>query len=186
MKKFLTMAVVSVCALTGLSACGEQKITQQVTIDKSLLEVLQGKAGPKDGATATVNPKPTAPPSSTPASSEPEPTFGSDENAIFAVIKANANALNSQDLNSYATTLHPESQITRYMPDIFWLLVQAQTRYQINDLEVDEQNDSVASVWVDRSTSDISGTIEQDIIYTLKKSGSSWKIYFMEVENGDG
>jgi hypothetical protein len=181
MKKALLMALL-VLGSGSLAAC-DQKVSQQVVIDKSLLEVLQGKSGPKEGSTTPPSAKPN--PTPTPGSDD-DPTVEvsvSDEQAIRAVIQANADALNSQNLPAYSATLHPESQITAYMPNVFYVLVQYQTRYRINDLEVEELNGNNASVWVQRSTADLSGTIEQDIIYTLRKSGSNWKIFFMEDEN---
>lgn len=181
MKKLLSLLLLA--ALTPvLSSCGEQKINQQVVIDKSLLEVLQGKG--KDGSVAT----PSGNPSSTPS-----PTASVDvninpnvEREIKQAIQDNATALNSQDINAFASSLHPESRFTSFMPDVFYLLVQAQTRYRINGMSVESQSDTSASVLVDRSTSDISGTIEQEILYTMRKSGTSWKVFFMEVQSQGG
>lgn len=182
MKKALLMALL-VLGSGSLAAC-DQKVSQQVVIDKSLLEVLQGKSGPKESGTPTTTPSAKPNPTPTPKDDDPVVEVNvSDEQAIRAVIQANADALNSQNLPAYSATLHPDSQITAYMPNVFYVLVQYQTRYRINDLEVEELNGGNASVWVQRSTADLSGTIEQDIIYTLRKSGSNWKIFFMEDEN---
>lgn len=193
MKKVLLMSLLAGLTI-GLNACGEQKISQNVTIDKSLLEVLQGKASGGNTPTTkpsagTASPEPGS--SSTP-SSPPRNTSGTGASAnvgaeaeLRAVIQANGTALNNQDLNAFAQTLHPQSKITQFMPDIFYLLVQAQTRYRFNSMTVEAQNENTATVYVDRSTTDISGTIEQGIVYSLQKSGPNWKIFFMEVDNSD-
>jgi len=60
MQKSLVMSLLVTVAALGLNACGDQKITQQVTIDKSLLEALQGKTATKstdgDATRRTIRP----------------------------------------------------------------------------------------------------------------------------------
>ena len=184
MKKTLLMGILMLSA--GLSGC-DQKINQQVVIDKSLLETLSGRTG---SDSKSPNATPTSPQPS--SQSTPRPVDVplnvplSDESAIRQIIQDNANALNSQDVGAFSNSLHPQSQIMNFMPDIFNVLVQYQTRYRINEIEITSKSESSASAYVYRSTTDISGTIEQDIIYTLRKSGDAWKVFFMEVDQSDG
>ncbi|MEZ0374376.1 MAG: hypothetical protein ACAI44_35140 [Candidatus Sericytochromatia bacterium] len=120
-------------------------------------------------------PSPVASPSSIPFNPE-------QEQALFAVIRANAEALNTKNLAAYSATLHPDSQITSYMPNVFNLLVEATTSYKLNKLTVRDFTGTSATVLVARSTTDKSGTIEQEILYSLRQSGPDWKIFQLEVD----
>jgi len=185
MQKSLVMSLLVTVAALGLNACGDQKITQQVTIDKSLLEALQGKTATKSSdGDATPTPKPTPKPSSSASDSDSSSSSNSDEQALFTAIRSNATALNNQDLQGFTNSLHPGSQFMAYMPNLFYLLVQAGTHYALNDMAVQRNDGSDATVFVDRDTTDVTGTINQHITYTMRKSGSSWRVFFM-ANNGE-
>lgn len=98
---------------------------------------------------------------------------------IEQAIHDNANALNTRDLAAFSSSLHPSSQIQAAMPDIFYFLMQAQTSYNIVSIQIQSQSDTSATALVERRTTDLSGTINQQILYTLQKSGSQWKVFFM-------
>lgn len=191
MKKSLVMSLLVTVAALGLNACGDQKITQQVTIDKSLLEALQGKTTTKstDGATTTTTPSAKPSPTSSSGSSSGSSSDDSDASAaelpIFVAIRSNALALNTQDIQGFTNTLHPGSQFMAYMPNLFYLLIQAGTHYAINDMKVQRNDGTDATVLVNRDTTDISGTINQQITYTMRKSGTVWRVFFM-ANNGGG
>lgn len=190
MKKSLVMSLLVTVAALGLNACGDQKITQQVTIDKSLLEALQGKTTTKSTDGATTTPTPAAKPSPTSSSSagsssDDDSGEPPEEQALFVAIRSNALALNTQDIQGFTNTLHPGSQFMAYMPNLFYLLIQAGTHYAINDMQVQRNDGTDATVLVDRDTTDISGTINQHITYTMRKSGTAWRVFFM-ANNGGG
>lgn len=108
------------------------------------------------------------------------PTTNPEEADIFQVIHDNANSLNGDDIKGYTITLHDDSEFMRLMPAIYMDLRRFQTRYNIVSAKVQSLSAEIASVDVKRRTSDYTGTIDQDILYTLRKNSSgSWKIYTM-------
>lgn len=185
MKKTLLMVLV---ALSGLTACGDQKITQQVTIDKSLLDALQGKA---TGTTTTPNTTASVSPSP-PTGSSPTPTNGTsvgtsvgvstDSKVVLKVIQDNADALNTENIGAYTDSLHPDSLFYKAMPSLFTKLVQGQLKYRINSSQVITHTTTQATVKVDRSTGSLGGVSHDLVLYTLLPSGSTWKIYTMELQ----
>lgn len=178
MKKTLLMVLL---ALSGLTACGDQKITQNVTIDKTLLDALQGKANgtATPNTPASVNPAPPSGSSSTGTSTQV--SVSTDSKVLLKVIQDNADALNTQNIGAYTETLHPQSPFFKEMPNLFVALVQGQLQYRINSSQVLTHTDSEATVQVDRSTSSSAGTSHDQVLYTLRQSGTSWKVFFMQL-----
>lgn len=119
---------------------------------------------------------PTANPAALPS---PDP----EQKALIQVIHDNANALNGDDLSQYQATLHEDSDFMRLMPAIYLDLRRLQTQYNVADTKIQSQSAEIASVLVRRRTSDFTGTIEQEVLYTLRKNSSkNWKIFSMVVQ----
>ncbi|MGV3523948.1 MAG: hypothetical protein ACO1RX_06975 [Candidatus Sericytochromatia bacterium] len=172
MKRVL-LGLLPACVL--LTACPSPNVNQnvQVTLDQKLID---GLLKPSANPTASSPPTPDTP-AAPPANSG---SIDAEANAdIEQVIYDNANALNTQDVNAFYNTLHPASEFATYMPDIFYALLQYQTRYNIRSQQVQSVSGNSASVLVSRRTSDISGTIDQEILYTMQQSNGVWKVYFM-------
>lgn len=114
------------------------------------------------------------------ASTEPGKPVAVDaslEDLLNKSIQANASALNAQDVNAFTDSLHPQSPYMPYMPNVFYSLMQNETRYKINKITVQDATETTANVVVSRSTTDKSGTIEQELLYSMKKSGTAWKVF---------
>lgn len=122
----------------------------------------------------------TLPGSNAVASTKPVTVDASLEEQLSKSIQANADAVNAQDVSAFTDSLHPQSQYMPYMPNVFYSMVQNQTRYKLNKITVQNATESTANVLVSRSTTDKSGTSEQEILYSMKKSGTAWKVFFME------
>lgn len=174
MKKFLTCLLS--LSLLSLSACGDNKITQQVNIDKSLLDALQGKNTSKDGGSTTTTPSPTPTASADSASD-------SENEAIYAAIRDNADALNNRNYAQYISSFHPTSPYLAYMPTLYYQLTGVNTRYVLKNMQVSFKNATLANVVVNRDTIDDAGTLSGKINYTLGKSGSDWKVGLMEASD---
>lgn len=175
MKKQL-QAALSLGLLLLLSGCPTQSNAVNISIDPELLESISGtQAANKAKATGSTQKVDTSIDASVPVESVAEDV----EAAIFQAIDDNANALNTQNGDAFIRTIHPQSQINAAMPDLFILLVQSQTRYNILDKQLQSKSESAASVLVQRRTSDLSGTINQEILYTMRTDGDQWKVFFM-------
>ncbi len=184
MKKTLVMVLLT---LTGLTGCGDQKITQHVTIDKSLLDALQGKAAANQ--TGTVNPQPSAATSPNPApapSSGASATVSADTKALQQIIQENADALNSQNLSAYTSTLHPQSPFFQAMPNLFISLTQIQLQYRVHSSQLISESNGTATVMVQRTSTSNVGFSNDNVLYTLRQSGSALKVYYMEVDESGG
>lgn len=170
--KSLTQISLSLAAAVLLLACAEQSNAVNVSIDPELLQNLAGGRGAGNSSDA---PDETNKP--TPSGIDVAPEV---QRAIFQAIDDNANALNVQDLRAYYQTLHPDSQFTALMPDVYYVLTtQYQTRYNILDKSIQSQSEDSASVLVRRRTSDTSGTLNQEILYTMRTFEGDWRIFFM-------
>lgn len=202
MHKILTFFCLSI--LLATTACGtDQATTNQinndnknvvnVNISKELLEAIQGKSSgdpsktpSKANPSATPSDSPSPLPSISP-SNKPDPDSldlsTSEKDAILQVVDDNAKALNSQDIDAFSDTVHPDSEFAQYMPDLFYYLLNANTQYEIVNDYIDTVSGNSASVIVYRRTTDVAGTVDQEIVYTLRKDGSDWKIFNMIVTN---
>ena len=164
---------------TANNITNDNKNVVNVNIDEKLLEAIRGKTGSKEPNETPSEIPPPKKPLELPDTDPDLELNHESERIIFQVIDDNANALNAQDIDPFIDTLHPESEFMSVMPDLFYYLIQAQTRYNILDKSVQSLSESSASVLVLRRTSDLSGTIDQEILYTMRKSGDDWRIYFM-------
>lgn len=105
-----------------------------------------------------------------------------------SVIKANAAYMNEEDLKAAMSTIHPESPS---YPATESMMKQIFDRYDLNfkigSIKVLEQKDNDAKVEFTQVTKKIKGPDFKNNkatgIHTLKKDGSSWKIYSTEMTN---
>ncbi len=108
------------------------------------------------------------------------PSQNPDESAIIQVIQDNANFLNTESLEQYQQTFHANSELMAGMPDLFYRLRGIKTFYNVLSVKVQSLSKDSASVDVKRKTTDYSGTVDQAILYTLRKDTQGhWKIYSM-------
>lgn len=173
--KRLSLALISSVLLF---ACGaEQTNVVNISIDEELLQSIAGSQTTSE-TTATGSQRPAGglpfddkqPVDNVPANVQAE---------IFAAIDANAEALNSRNLQAFTNSLHPESQIASAMPRLFEILVQNETRYIILDKSLQAKAEEGAVVLVGRRTRDVKGTLNQTIRYTMRKHNGQWKVFFM-------
>lgn len=140
--------------LSLLTACPPQEITQIVNV-----------------------PLPSANPS---VAATPDPTA----QAVIQAIHDNANTLNGDDITKYWATLHVDSDFSKGMPALYTSLRNSRVQYNIIEAKIQSQSADIASAIVKRRTSDFTGTVEQEVLYTLRtdKDGK-WKIYSMVTQS---
>lgn len=160
-------------AVGCLAACTPGSVTQvnenniSVKISEELIQAIQGA---QKGETATQG-------SEKPVDSGVEAT---DE--IKTLITTNADALNRKNYQDYFATFHMDSPFKSTLGGIFQQLDQTQVRYQIKHTSVQTQTTSDASVLVSRTTFNVYGQTEEEVLYTLRKEGSDWKVYFLALQ----
>ncbi len=134
-------------------------------------------ACPPQTISQIVNIQPSASPSSSPT---PDPTT----QAVIQVIHDNANNLNGDNITEYWATLHTDSQFNQLMPAIYTDLRNARTQYNIVEAKIQSQSADIASAIVKRRTSDFTGTVEQEVLYTLRTNrDGKWKIFNMVIQS---
>lgn len=168
--------------LLGLTACPVTQNTANniandnivnVTIDQALLEAIRGKVG-QDAVTPSPAPLLSNPSPDLEIAKEPEMA-----QQITQAIKDNADALNKQDRKLYAAGFHPDSVFIPEVNSIFDFLLETKTNYFILEADIERMSVNRAAVYVNREVTNIYGTVEQDILYTMRRSDNDWKIYFM-------
>ena len=173
MKKF---SKITTCAmlLVIIAAC-EQKITQQVVLDTALLESLTGKSKSSSNPSAlpSTSPNPRISPSQ--PSETPQPSEQSVGSPLQA-IRDNAQNLNTRNFNGYLNTFDLSVFSADVLAQLWAALTDANTIYEIFDLQIQSQTQTQASVLVDIDITDFGGTIEKSFLYTLGKSDANWKI----------
>lgn len=111
------------------------------------------------------------------------PTPDPEVTAIIQVIHDNANALNGGDPDKFKASFHADSEFTKLLPDFYVRLRETfRTRYNIVETKLQSQSADIASVIVKRRTTDYTGTIEQDVLYTIRKSQGNWLIFAMDIQ----
>lgn len=135
--------------MVGLSACPNVTVSQIVSLPKASPEAVS------------------------------EPTADPAQAAVFQAVHDNANALNAQNVTDYTRSLALGSEILQGMPEIFVELVRVHTQYSILETKVLSLSAETASVAVRRRTSNANGTIEQQMLYTLRRDSGAWKVLTM-------
>lgn len=172
-----------------LSACPTQEVGQSVniTIDRDLLEKVTGKI-PEDQAipeTTESVPPPVEPEEEfiqTPDLDEAD--FEAEQEAMFQVVYDVANGLNNWDIATFSNALHPNSAFAANMPLFFNQLVEAGTTHQINSIDVEEQEESSAVLFVNRYSTAFGVGQTEDLFYDLVKTNGEWKL--LQIRSVDG
>ena len=113
------------------------------------------------------------------------PSQDPEQKALVQVIHDNANALNGGDEGQFTASFHSDSEFSKSESlASFYQRLRNQyfTRYNIVETKIQSQSADIATVIVKRRTTDYTGTIEQDVLYTLRKQAGSWKIFSMYIQ----
>ena len=105
---------------------------------------------------------------------------------ILAVVRANADALNREDLSAAIALMHPDSPGLQQTKEMSEKLFQAyDLRYTVKDLAVESVTGDEAKVRFSQVTEKLSGPAFRnnrvDGIHILKKQNGEWKLYNTQV-----
>ena len=123
-----------------------------------------------------------------PAASQDQP--GSDQDAIVAVLQANIDAMNNEDVTAYMACLDPSSPAYDQTKTTLQTMFATYRLYvELSDVQVRDVSDSVAHVHVVITTRKLNGPAFKDnrvtAVMELHKVHGDWKIYGQTISGID-
>ncbi len=101
-----------------------------------------------------------------------------------AVVEANVKAINTQNVDAFAETLHPDSAYNKQLSSIFESITQAKIHHDLLSIEVSEKSTtSTMILTVTRKVSSITGNTRETASYLMKKDKDTWKIFDLTLDS---
>lgn len=124
-----------------------------------------------------------------PAAAPPTPAAQVEANAQVSVdtqirktVEDNINAINTQDLTALLNTIYPDSQLRRDLETYGNQVFIGQTRHHLQELNITSKSETSASVSLKRRVTDVTGTVDEEALYVLRKSGDRWLITDINIQ----
>lgn len=155
----------SLVTLLLLTACDGGKVSQVVN-------VVLPSSSPSS--------QPAAPP--TPAAQVAANAQVSVDAQIRKTVEDNINAINTQDLTALLNTIYPDSQLRRDLETYGNQVFMGQTRHHLQELNITSKSEASASASLKRRVTDITGTVDEEALYILRKSGDRWLIADINIQ----